>query len=55
MDENKKIYVLKDGTPYKKLKDEYLVFELSTDNEFYQALSENQGEVFVEDTKAYTH
>lgn len=49
-----KSYNLKDTTPYKKLKEEYIVFELSSEQEFQQAILDNEtGELFIEDTKAY--
>lgn len=47
-------YKLRDTTPYKKLKEEYLVFELSSEQEFQQAILDNEtGQIFIEDTKAY--
>ncbi len=47
-------YNLKDTTPYKKLKEEYLVFELSSEQEFQQAILDNDaGELFIEESKAY--
>lgn len=47
-------YKLRDTTPYKKLKEEYLVFELSSEKDFQQAILDNEaGELFIEDTKAY--
>lgn len=48
-------YSLKDTTPYKKLKEKFLVFELSSLQEFEQAFYDNidKGELFIEDTKAY--
>jgi len=48
-----KIFILKDTTPYPKLKHDNTVFELQTQNDFEQAIQDNDGEIFVEDTKCY--
>ncbi len=48
-----KAYYLKDTTPYSKLKQNNIVFELQTKNDFEQAIIDNEGEIFVEDTKVY--
>ena len=48
-----KVYELKDTTPYPKLKHDNTVFELKTQKDFEQAILDNEGEIFVEDTKCY--
>jgi len=48
-----KIYNIKDTTPYAKLKQHFTVFELQSENDFQQAVLDNKGEIFVEDTKVY--
>jgi hypothetical protein len=47
------MYNIKDTIPYAKLKEKFTVFELQSEYDFQQAVLDNKGELFIEDTKAY--
>lgn len=47
------VYLLKNPTPYSKIKEKNDVFELSNLKELEQAIIDHEGDVFIEDTKVY--